>query len=163
MGDLLYGIDSGVGSIVAPASCSSGSSPLPARAIEINMDSFDFLSMDSTSTTTTTNNNTSSSSTTTNNNAGPAPAEASASPSKQAAKGALCSVWFMWQESTTTTNPSTLIISFPFFLAYLFILFIFLIFLILSCAYNDKMVALILIHSFLSRMCLSVCVFVGLF
>ncbi|XP_046646800.1 phosphatidylinositol-binding clathrin assembly protein LAP-like isoform X3 [Daphnia pulicaria] len=90
MGDLLYGIDSGVGSIVAPASCSSGSSPLPARAIEINMDSFDFLSMDSSSsTTTTTNNNTSSSSstTTTNNNAGPAPAEASASPSKQAAKG----------------------------------------------------------------------------
>ncbi|XP_046646801.1 phosphatidylinositol-binding clathrin assembly protein LAP-like isoform X4 [Daphnia pulicaria] len=61
-----------------------------ARAIEINMDSFDFLSMDSSSsTTTTTNNNTSSSSstTTTNNNAGPAPAEASASPSKQAAKG----------------------------------------------------------------------------
>jgi hypothetical protein len=117
--------------------------------------------MDSTSTTTTTNNNTSSSSTTTNNNAGPAPAEASASPSKQAAKGALCSVWFMWQESTTTTNPSTLIISFPFFLAYLFILFIFLIFkclaLIMTNGGSDS-------YSFiLSRMRLSVCVFVGLF
>ncbi|XP_046458114.1 phosphatidylinositol-binding clathrin assembly protein LAP-like isoform X4 [Daphnia pulex] len=55
-----------------------------ARAIEINMDSFDFLSMDSSSTTTTTNDTSSS---TTTNNAGPAPAEASASPSKQAAKG----------------------------------------------------------------------------
>lgn len=80
MGDLLYGIDSGVGSVVAPASCSSGSSPLPVRAIE-TMDTFDFLSMDSSSSITTTT-------TTTTNNAGSAPAEASASPSKQAAKGA---------------------------------------------------------------------------
>ncbi|XP_057379688.1 phosphatidylinositol-binding clathrin assembly protein LAP-like [Daphnia carinata] len=71
MGDLLYGIESvGVGSVLAPAS--SGSSPLPARAIENLVDGFDFLSMDSTSSNTT---------------SAPAPAEGSASPAKQAAKG----------------------------------------------------------------------------
>ena len=100
MGDLLYGIDSGVGSVVAPASCSSGSSPLPVRAIE-TMDTFDFLSMDSSSSITTT--------TTTTNNAGSAPAEASASPSKQAAKGAELFLlspkttrWFCLYERVTT-------------------------------------------------------------
>ncbi|KAK4011917.1 hypothetical protein OUZ56_021025 [Daphnia magna] len=74
MGDLLYGIDCvGVGSVVPPAS--SGSSPLPARAIENLVDGFDFLSMDSTSSNTTAPTS------------APAPTESSASPSKQAAKG----------------------------------------------------------------------------
>ena len=78
MGDLLYGIES----VVAPASSSSGSSPLPVRAVE--MGTFDFLSMDSSSTT---NSNATSAATA-------AATEGSASPAKQAAKGAVSSLQF---------------------------------------------------------------------
>ena len=78
MGDLLYGIES----VVAPASSSSGSSPLPVRAVE--MGTFDFLSMDSSSTT---NSNATSAATA-------AATDGSASPAKQAAKGAVSSLQF---------------------------------------------------------------------